>query len=201
MEHVIRPVRADEWRQARDFRLDSLRDPAASVAFLDTYEEAVSRPDSWWQERAAGVAEGSGLKRQFVAETPAGDWVGSLTVLVERAGVEVAYGTRPLVDQAHVVGVFVRPAARGRGVTEALFQAGVEWAWSLELPPGGGDGGDGVEGTRIERVRLYVHERNGRAEAFYRKVGFLPSGDGLPAAGDASGALELEYEVLRPTGV
>ncbi|MEU6487629.1 GNAT family N-acetyltransferase [Streptomyces sp. NPDC046887] len=201
MEHVIRPVRADEWRQARDFRLDSLRDPAASVAFLDTYEEAVSRPDVWWQERTAGVAEGGGLKRQFVAETSAGEWVGSLAVLVERAGAEAVFGARPLVDQAHVVGVFVRPAARGRGVTEALFQAGVEWAWSLELPPV--ERGEGAEGgaSRIERVRLYVHERNGRAEAFYRKVGFLPSGDGLPAAGDASGALELEYEVLRPTGV
>ncbi|MDN3297361.1 GNAT family N-acetyltransferase [Streptomyces ficellus] len=185
MEYLIRPVRADEWRKAREIRLAALRDPAAPVAFLDTYEAAVARPDAHWRERAAVVAEGSDRAQQFVAEAPDGSWAGTVTVLVERPGGETRFGEAPKVDQTHVVGVYVRPEARGGAVAEGLFRAALEWSWSLV-------------GAPIQRVRLYVHERNGRAEAFYRKAGFVPSGASLPVEGDGSGALELEYEVRRP---
>ncbi|MGA5167786.1 MULTISPECIES: GNAT family N-acetyltransferase [Streptomyces] len=185
MEHVIRPVRADEWRKARDIRLDALRDPAAPLAFLDTYEAAVGRPDEHWRERTAGVAEDRDGAHQFVAEAPDGSWDGTVTVLVERAGEDVRFGEAPVVDQTHVVGVYVRPEARGAGLADALFRAAVEWSWSLG-------------GAPVQRVRLYVHERNARAAAFYRRAGFVPTGVGVPLEGDASGALEVEYEVRRP---
>ncbi|MFG3507746.1 GNAT family N-acetyltransferase [Streptomyces sp. NPDC047821] len=187
MEHVIRPVRADEWRKAREIRLAALQDPAAPLAFLDTYEAAVERPDAYWQERTAGAAEDSDGAHQFVAEAPDGSWDGTVTVLVERAGEDIRFGTAPEEDQTHVVGVYVRPGARGAGLADALFRAAVEWSWSLAGP--------------VRRVRLYVHERNGRAESFYRKAGFVPTGDSLPLEGDASGAREVEYEVRRPAEV
>jgi hypothetical protein len=44
-------------------------------------------------------------------------------------------------------------------------------------------------------VRLIVHEENGRAQRFYRRVGFLPSGVTVPL-GDA-GELELEFVLER----
>ncbi|WP_256105655.1 GNAT family N-acetyltransferase [Streptomyces sp. ODS05-4] len=188
MEHVIRPVRAEEWREARELRLAALQDPAASVAFLDTYEAASGRPDAFWQERTAAGSEGSAEGRQFVAEAADGSLVGTLSVIVERAGAEVRFGGPAREDQTILYGVYVRAGVRGRGVADELFRAATEWSWALELPEGG----------RVERVRLYVHERNGRAEAFYRKAGFLPTGESLPAEGDANGALELEYEVRRP---
>ncbi|MYV64039.1 GNAT family N-acetyltransferase, partial [Streptomyces sp. SID4931] len=87
------------------------------------------------------------------------------------------------VHQAHLVGVFVRPEARGTGVTDALFREAVAWAWSLSAP-------------RMERVRLYVHEKNSRAAAFYRKFGFVPSGQWILAPGDR-GEQELEYVLGR----
>ncbi|MFI1226903.1 MULTISPECIES: GNAT family N-acetyltransferase [unclassified Streptomyces] len=182
MDYVMRAVRADEWPQARQLRLDALKDPAAPVAFLETYEDAVARSDVFWQERAAAAAEG-GKVRQFVAESPEGVWVGTVTVLVESPRDEVRFGEAAVVDQAHLVGVFVRPESRGTGVTDALFREAVAWAWSLSAP-------------RLERVRLYVHEDNPRAAAFYRRFGFAPSGQRMPVPG-GRGEQELEYVLGR----
>jgi GNAT superfamily N-acetyltransferase len=182
LDFVIRPVRAPEWAKAREIRLAALRDPVAHLAFLETYEQAVERPDPFWQERAATAAEGI-VACQFIAETADGRWVGTLTVLVERPAGEVRFGEVAKMDQTHVVGVFVRPEARGAGVAEALFKAALEWSWALE-------------GPRIERVRLYVDERNARAAAFYRRIGFVASGETVPVPGDPT-ALEREMEVRR----
>jgi GNAT superfamily N-acetyltransferase len=181
MHHLIRSIRPDEWPAVRRLRLAALQDPVAHLAFLETYEEAVAKPDSFWQERAAGAAEGAAGAQQIVAEAPDGSWVGTLTVLVEEAGTKDWAGFPVERKQGHVVAVFVRPEHRGSGLTEALFDAGLEWAWR----------------RGAERVRLIVHEDNGRARAFYRKMGFVPSGVTVPLTGD-SGEQELEMVVERP---
>ncbi|MFJ9982130.1 GNAT family N-acetyltransferase [Streptomyces cyaneofuscatus] len=191
MDYVMRSVRAEEWPLARQLRLDALQDPAAPVAFLDSYEAAVARPDAFWQDRTAAAAEEGGDVRQFVAESPEGEWVGTVTVLIERPEDDVRFGLPAEVNQAHLVGVFVRPEVRGVGVTDALFRVAVDWAWSLSAP-------------RLERVRLYVHENNPRAAAFYRRFGFVPSGQRMPVPGPGPGSgagerrdWELEYVIER----
>lgn len=180
---VVRAIRAEEWPRVKELRLEALRDPVADLAFLETYEEATGRPDSFWQERAAGAAEGTRERQQFVAETGGGEWVGTVAVLVEEAGSLDFYGRAVERRQAHVVGVFVRPEYRGdkAGVTGALFDAALEWAW----------------GAGAERARLFVHERNARAEAFYRKAGFVASGVTAPGLAGVGGQ-DLEYVVGRP---
>lgn len=180
---VVRAVRADEWAEAREFRLDALRDPAAPVAFLETYEDALRRPDSLWREWTEGAARGASA-RQFVAEAADGTWAGSVVVLVERRGATGAMGGRSAYDQGHLVAVFVRPEHRGTGLLGELFGAATAWAWSLAEP-------------RIERVRLHVDERNGRARSAYRKLGFEPTGESVPAGNDPS-AREFELAVWRP---
>ncbi|MFG2559128.1 GNAT family N-acetyltransferase [Streptomyces sp. NPDC048496] len=185
MDYVIRSVRAEEWALVKDIRLAALQDPVAPVAFLETYEQGVARPDEFWQERAAGGAEPSGDEvRQFIAEATDGSWAGTISVLIERPDGDVRFGEPAKVHQAHVVGVYVRSEARGSGLAEQLFRAGTEWAWSLGEP-------------RIERVRLYVHENNPRASAFYRRFGFAPTGETLAVPDDPT-ALEVEYEIVRP---
>ncbi|MFB6839572.1 GNAT family N-acetyltransferase [Streptomyces sp. NPDC056361] len=184
MDFSIRVIRSDEWEKARELRLSALRDPIAHLAFLDTYEDAVARPDSFWQERTEGASEdGPGGVRQFVAEAPDGRWLGTVSVLVERAGKETFFGDVPEIEQTHVVGVFVRDEARGSGVIDALFEAAAEWSWSLE--------------QRTGRVRLYVHGENVRAQAAYRRLGFADTGVRVALHG-AEDAHELEYELLRP---
>ncbi|MEU2059447.1 GNAT family N-acetyltransferase [Streptomyces sp. NPDC013455] len=159
-DYVIRAIRPDDWQRVKQLRLDALRDPVAHLAFLETYEEAAARPDSFWQDRAIGSGEGSTSALQFVAEAPDGSWAGSLAVLIEEAGTKDWAGFPVERRQGHVVGVFVRPEHRGNGLVEALFEAGVAWAWE----------------RGAERVRLYVHARNARAQAAYRRIGFRPSG-------------------------
>ncbi|WP_030568897.1 GNAT family N-acetyltransferase [Streptomyces aureocirculatus] len=189
MEHLIRPVRAEDWQKVRELRLLALKDPAAPVAFLETYENAAAKPDAYWQERTEGAAVPSRAMRQFIAEGPGGDWAGSVTVLIEEPGTQGALGTeRASVRQAHLVGVYVRPEFRGTGLTEALFAAAVDWARS-----------SGDERAGVERVRLFVHEDNPRAEAFYRKFGFVPSGETVPVPGDP-GAREREMVLGRGVG-
>ncbi|MEU6381057.1 GNAT family N-acetyltransferase [Streptomyces sp. NPDC046909] len=171
----IRPIRADEWPAVKALRLLSLQDPAAPVAFLETYEDALAHPDSFWQERAARSSEGEG-SLQFVAEAEDGAWVGSVVMLIEAAGTTDWAGFPVERNQGHIVGVFVRPEWRGGGVTKALFEAAVEWAW----------------GRGVEAVRLIVHEDNPRAQGFYRKAGFVPSGKVVPLEGH-EGENELEF--------
>ncbi|WP_107309204.1 GNAT family N-acetyltransferase [Streptomyces sp. TP-A0356] len=180
MSHLIRSIRPDEWPVVKELRLTALRDPLAHLAFLETYEDAVAKPDSFWQERAARAAEGAAGAQQIIAEAPDGTWVGTLTVLLEEAGTKDWAGFPVERKQGHVVGVFVRPEHRGSGLTRSLFDAGLEWAW----------------GHGAERVRLIVHEDNGRARALYRKVGFVESGVTVPLAED-SGASELEMVIER----
>ncbi|MFD7558396.1 GNAT family N-acetyltransferase [Streptomyces sp. NPDC059835] len=182
-DFVIRAVRGDEWEQVKALRLDALRDPAAAVAFLETEERALAQDDAYWQQRAAGAAEGRGA-RQFIAEAGDGRWVGSVTVLIEAQGATDFFGDTVEQQQGHAVGVFVRPEQRGSGLVERLFDAALEWAWSLDEPV-------------TERVRLFVHEDNARAEAFYRRYGFEASGVLVPLE---SGAKEREYVFVRPAG-
>lgn len=113
-QHVIRSVRAEEWQKVKELRLAALSDPAASMAFLETVEEAAAKPDEFWQDRAAGAAEGLHV-RQFIAEAPDGRWDGSVTMFIEAAGDTDFLGQVVEADQGHVVGVFVRPEQRGAG--------------------------------------------------------------------------------------
>ncbi|MFE7749538.1 GNAT family N-acetyltransferase [Streptomyces sp. NPDC057428] len=182
MDYDIRGVRAEEWEPAREIRLAALRDPVASIAFLETYERAVVRPDEFWQQRTADAAEGR-LSRQFIAETPDGEWAGTVSVLIERPADEPGFGEAAEYDQTHLVGVFVRPGHRGLGVLDALFREAIDWSWSLTGPP-------------VERVRLYVHEANARAAAAYRRIGFVPTGRTVRLEGDRD-SLELEFEIRR----
>ncbi|WP_405979560.1 GNAT family N-acetyltransferase [Streptomyces sp. NBC_00158] len=182
-QHVIRSVRAEEWQKVKELRLAALSDPAASMAFLETVEEAAAKPDEFWQDRAAGAAEGLHV-RQFIAEAPDGRWDGSVTMFIEAAGDTDFLGQVVEADQGHVVGVFVRPEQRGSGLTDALFAAALEWVWEREEPV-------------LDRVRLFVHEHNERAGGFYRRIGFRASGLVIPKPDDPT-AKECEYVIARP---
>lgn len=182
MTYIIRPVRSEEWPAAKEIRLAALSDPIAPLAFLDTYAEAALRPDAYWQERAAWAAEGCHL-RQFVGPDAGGRWLGTVTVRVEQPGDKNIFGAEPTAPQTHAVGVYVRPEARGTGLAEALLRAAVEWSWELSQP-------------RIERVRLFVHERNARAQALYAKAGFQRTGLLVPIPADPA-QREVELAVQR----
>ncbi|MEO6114828.1 MAG: GNAT family N-acetyltransferase [Pseudolysinimonas sp.] len=156
---LVRRVRHDEWRQVRALRLDALRDPIASVAFLETVEQALARPDEEWRSRTVSHAEGK-RSVQFVAER-GGTWIGSLTVFVRAAGVPDYFDRILDIDLPTVVGVFVAPSGRGLGVIDALLASAAGWAHD--------------RGDRL--LTLDVHESNLPAIRAYERAGFEPRGE------------------------
>ena len=77
---AVRRIRTDEWENVRDLRLRALQDPAAPIAFLDTFASASAQPDGFWRGRTAHAADGD-TAAQFVAIADDGEWIGSATVL------------------------------------------------------------------------------------------------------------------------
>ncbi|WP_329174410.1 GNAT family N-acetyltransferase [Streptomyces decoyicus] len=169
MGYVVRAVRAGEWERLKELRLAALADPVARVAFHETYEGAVGQPDAFRQRRAAG---GSALT--FVGEAADGSWGGMAVVVVE--------GDAD-IPQTQVVGVYVRPEQRGTGLAREVCEAAIGWSWDLAEPV-------------VERVRLWVHEENVRAEAFYRALGFVATGLTL-ADPKNPGAVDREMALTR----
>jgi GNAT superfamily N-acetyltransferase len=151
---VIRRVRADEGPRIRALRVEALADPVAAIAFLETTEQALARPDAEWRERAernATAADQAG----FVAVLD-DEHVGSVVVFLRRAGEPDYFQRVPEVDTATLVGVYVSPRVRGRGVIDALIGAALDWARDAGYP----------------ELTLDVHERNAVAIASYRRAGF-----------------------------
>jgi RimJ/RimL family protein N-acetyltransferase len=176
-------VLPEEWPAVKELRLKALRDPAAPIAFLETHEAAVERPDEFWIRRAAGGGDGQPQAQMFVAQAPDGRLTGSVTLFLEGPDSPLAaFDGAVQQRQGHLVGVYVTPEQRGTGLIGQLIAAALEWAW-----------GDGD----LPRVRLFVHERNGRAAAAYRKAGFAYTGDSAVLAG-VEGGRELEMLVERP---
>ncbi|WP_106432372.1 GNAT family N-acetyltransferase [Streptomyces sp. LaPpAH-108] len=178
--YVVRGIRADEWERVKELRLDALRDPAAPLAFLDTYENAVAKDDRFWRERAERAAEGATGGRQFVAEAADGGWVGSVTVLLEEPGSVDWSGVRVERLQGHVVGVYLRDGHRGVGLIQGLLAAAADWVWD----------------QGAARVRLFVHEENTRAQRAYKRAGFVPTGLAVPFPTDET-VSELEFALDR----
>ncbi len=172
----IRRVRSDEWEAVRDLRLESLSDPLASIAFLDTRANAEMRSDDFWRDRTARAAE-SDDGAQLVAEDD-GVWVGSLTVLLRRPGATDHLERTVSSLGADVVGVWVRPTHRGDGTVDALLEAAVEWAVA----------------HGAETVSLDVHVDNHRAQGAYRRFGFRETGEVTQSVAGS----ELRMTLARP---
>ena len=191
--YVIRAVRADEWPAAKELRLAALRDPVAYLAFLETYEEGVARPDSFWKERTAGAADGADSAQQIIAEGPDGRWVGMLTVLVEEPGTTDWAGFPVERKQGHVVGVFVLPEERGSGLTDVLFDAALEWSWAHGARAGA------AHRARGERAGAAVLPEGGvPAEWRDRSVRAARGSASLSSCSIGSGSQWLRQALLRP---
>jgi ribosomal protein S18 acetylase RimI-like enzyme len=146
----VRRISAEDWREFRRLRLEALQ--MEPLAFVEQHETSAAEPDEFWQTRVVRGARDPSTAT-FVA-IHNGQMVGKATGFVDS---EVAEPT------VHLVGVYVTPAFRGAGagVSRAVVGAVMHWA---------------RDEMRVPRVRLFVTEANGRAAAFYRKLGFVATG-------------------------
>ena len=89
----MRRVKAEEWQRLKELWLEASRDPIAHLAFLESIEDALERPESSWRERAETAAGGATVA-QFVAVAEPDDVAG----LARRAGEPYELrGLRPVV--------------------------------------------------------------------------------------------------------
>jgi ribosomal protein S18 acetylase RimI-like enzyme len=170
--YQVRRVRAEDWRQSREIRLEALKD--TPIGFGERYEDAYARPEQGWRERAKTSAE-SAQTALFVAIDETGRFVGTAGVFTKSDEPQ----DRPAMT---IYGVYVTPSHRGasRGVASLLFDAVVRWA---------------REAGGAREIRLSVHEENDRAHAFYRRYGFVDTGERIPYILDESASLiEMRYE-------
>ncbi len=133
---AVRALGRDEWRLYRDVRLAALRD--SPQAFATSYDAAIGMDESEWREALA------------------------LPCWVAFRGDE-AVGMVRLSDvrdgRAHLLSMWVAPAARGSLAGEALVEAALRAARTA--------GADCVD--------LRVVTANTRAQSFYRRCGFVPT--------------------------
>lgn len=129
--------RPEDWRAWRDLRLEALKD--TPIGFGELHADALLRTDEQWQERMG--------------------WPGvRLLAYQDEVVVGMAGGFHDPEGIPALVGVYVRPAARGQGVLAVLVDLVAAWA-------------------APNRLTLDVHEDNHRARAAYLKLGFVETGE------------------------
>ncbi|WP_422117380.1 GNAT family N-acetyltransferase [Brachybacterium sp. UNK5269] len=150
----IHRVRGEDWISHRDLRLSMLAaDPDAFWA--DPAQER-DRDEQQWRAEIAGP-------RIHLQARRGPETLGGIALLP--AGYTPAH---PIpADRAHIVSLWVRPSARGLGVSRLLFRALARLAVELGRPD----------------LRLDVDETNAPARALYERLGFRATGERDPREG------------------
>jgi ribosomal protein S18 acetylase RimI-like enzyme len=125
----------------RDIRLEALK--ANPEAFGSSYEAEAAEPLSWFSDRLAG----SSVLGAFRGAEPVGV-----------VGLAIQQG-RKKAHKGLIVGMYVRPHARGAGIGRGLMEAVIELARH-----------------RVELVQLTVVRDNEEAKRLYSSLGFQEYG-------------------------
>jgi ribosomal protein S18 acetylase RimI-like enzyme len=158
----------EDWQAYKQIRLEALQD--APQAFGSSYAESVQRPDAFWQQRVAeafGAGAGpTGQKSWLVFARLGNQIVGTIGAYISDEAAQS--GT---ADTAQIIGVYVRPAARGKGIASALMEA-----IQREVTRSGS----------IRRLTLGVNVQQAAALALYRRSGFTITGSVRMRMGDGN---------------
>ncbi|CAN7587092.1 GNAT family protein [Caballeronia sp. LjRoot29] len=144
MPFTIRRLTASDASAYRDIRLEGLaRHPDG---FGSAWEDEAEQPLAWFEQRIVNSAVFGGFLNN-------GSENGS--ELAGVAGLVVQQGAKQR-HKGSLVGMYVRPAARGTGLALALVQAVLSHARTV-----------------VEEVQLTVAPHNEAAQRLYRSVGFV----------------------------
>ena len=162
----MRRVVPGDWPLLRSLRLEALRD--TPLAYLETHAAAAAAEEREWRYRATRGSEGGN----------------SFQLLALRAGRPVGTAIAfPGDDGAWwVVGVYLQPAERGRGLLARLVDGLAAHARDA--------------GGRL--LRLEVHQGNPRARAAYAQLGFAETGGRRPYPLGEGDELEMERGLAAP---
>jgi len=117
----------------------------APDAFTSTPEERAAEPEAWWVKR---LADPSGQTAAFGAFDETG-LVGTIAL---------EFSAKPKTrHKGHLIGMYVKPEARGAGVGRLLVERALAYA---------------AERRGLRTLTLTVTQGNVSAERLYRSVGF-----------------------------
>jgi ribosomal protein S18 acetylase RimI-like enzyme len=147
---VVREATPEDWEAIRDTRLSALRE--APYAFASNAAREAGYSEQKW--RAWTQVSGRGV--MFLAD---------LARLPEAAGIA---GVLVEDGAADLISLWVRPAARGQKVGQALIEATADWSRS----------------RGFDVLCLWVTESNAPACRLYERSGFAPTGERQPLPSD-----------------
>ena len=145
---IITTVGPDEWERYRRIRLAALAD--APDAFWSTTADEAEQPESFWRGRLEAA------DRLTVIAAVDGEDVGTMGA----GPPHDAHADAGAKGDAGLYAVWVARRARGSGAAAAMLDTVATWA----------------RGQGYRRLRLDVGDHNTRAVAFYRRMGFQPTG-------------------------
>lgn len=164
----IHRVTGADWISHRELRLDMLAsDPEA---FWADPAEARRRDEQQWRAEIAGPR----IHLQARSEHSV---LGGIALLP--AGYTPEH---PIpADRAHIVSLWIRPAARGTGVSRALLAALARLSLHLGRPD----------------LRLDVDDTNAPAQRLYQRLGFTVTGAREPREGHGTSWVEYAIHAER----
>jgi len=141
VNYTVRRLGSEDVPAYRALRLEGLE--LEPTAFASSLEDETAQPDVEWQGKLSrnatfGVFDGENL-------------VGMATYYVENG--------RKLAHRGHLVGVYLRPQARGTGASSLLLATLLDSARE-----------------HVKFLYLIVNAANGRAMRFYERLGFTEFG-------------------------
>lgn len=160
----IHRVTGEDWISHRDLRLDMLA--ADPEAFWADPAEARRRDERQWRLEIAGP-------RLHLQARRAGSVLGGIALLPAGYTPEHAIPA----DRAHIVSLWIRPAARGTGVSGALLASLARLSLELGRPD----------------LRLDVDDTNLPAQRLYERLGFTATGAREPR--ESRGTSWVEYAI------
>jgi ribosomal protein S18 acetylase RimI-like enzyme len=170
---AVRQLVADDWAGLRQARLAALAE--APYAFASTLAREQAFEDDVWRDRA-----GSGATFGAFDAFEDATIIGLATGFPVDGDAATDAPARSRQPEWHLVGMWVAPAYRARGVADRLVEAVCDQA----------------QHAGAATVTLWVTEVNDRARAFYRRLGFAPTGERQLVRPDAPD--HWEEELARP---
>jgi RimJ/RimL family protein N-acetyltransferase len=134
---LIRQTRTEDAALVRDLRLEGLKNHP--IAFGSDYDQDVTRPIEYWQERVTPSSHNAIFVG--VEEDTFAGMVGIFR-----------WGGAKMEHNGGIWGVYVRPKWRGSGLIDQLLGACVDWGKAHDVPVLK----LGVAATNTSAIRAYV---------------------------------------------
>jgi ribosomal protein S18 acetylase RimI-like enzyme len=151
---VVRRLEAADWPALKAVRLAALAD--SPEAFASTLEREREYTGGRWQEWLTSTAATFGVFRAGGPDRPDEARIAGMAAARERPRPVQPDGSR----EWYLMSVWVSPDLRGTAAATRLVDAVREQA----------------RRSGADRIRLWVTDGNGRAKAFYARLGFEPTG-------------------------